>query len=235
MASTYKRSKNRGNKYNSDESEDPLVSRRERMTTGKGMKKTTTTTTTIPKFHVLLTSYEMIRLDVHFLKGIHWKILVVDEGHRLKDNQSKLFQLLCRDFQGTSLPKSESSSNRNNNKLGEAHQDGEFRMRIILTGTPLQNNTSELFHLLTFLDPKNKKTMQALEHYFDDYIGNDNDDSNQMGDRLATKSEKLQQLHNLLRPYILRRLKSDVLKSLPPKVVYYHSISSTIYFQRQCR
>ena len=76
------------------------------------------------KFQVLLTSYELISIDQATLSSVEWQILVVDEAHRLKNNQSKFFRVL--------------NSYKINHKL-------------LLTGTPLQNNLEELFHLLNFL------------------------------------------------------------------------------------
>ena len=44
------------------------------------------------KFHVLLTSYELIAIDTATLQSLEWQVLVVDEAHRLKNNQSKVGQ-----------------------------------------------------------------------------------------------------------------------------------------------
>lgn len=76
------------------------------------------------KFHVLLTSYELICIDAATLGSVEWQILVVDEAHRLKNNQSKFFRIL------------------NSYKIN---------YKLLLTGTPLQNNLEELFHLLNFM------------------------------------------------------------------------------------
>ena len=78
------------------------------------------------KFHVLLTSYELINVDSALLGSIDWKVLVVDEAHRLKSNQSLFFRTL--------------------NAYSVEH-------KLLLTGTPLQNNLEELFNLLNFLSP----------------------------------------------------------------------------------
>uniref|UniRef100_A0A8B9ZZZ9 Chromodomain helicase DNA binding protein 3 n=1 Tax=Anas zonorhyncha TaxID=75864 RepID=A0A8B9ZZZ9_9AVES len=82
------------------------------------------------KFHVLLTSYELITIDQAALGSIRWACLVVDEAHRLKNNQSKFFRVL------------------NGYKIEH---------KLLLTGTPLQNNLEELFHLLNFLTPERFK------------------------------------------------------------------------------
>ena len=77
------------------------------------------------KFHVLLTSYELISIDTATLGSVDWSVLVVDEAHRLKNNQSKFFRIL---------------------------QNYNINYKLLLTGTPLQNNLEELFHLLNFLN-----------------------------------------------------------------------------------
>ena len=82
------------------------------------------------KFHVLLTSYELINGDSALLGSIDWKVLVVDEAHRLKSNQSLFFRTL---------------------------RDYSVEHRLLLTGTPLQNNLEELFNLLNFLSPETFK------------------------------------------------------------------------------
>lgn len=129
-----------------------------------------------PKFHVLLTSYELMRADSAHLRKFDWEALVVDEGHRLKNIASKSFQTLF-------------------------HFETK-RMRIILTGTPLQNNIGEMFNLLAFLEPKKFAHTGDLETEFES-LG---------------ESQKVEKLHGLLRPHILRRLKQDVIHTIPSKV-----------------
>jgi SNF2 family DNA or RNA helicase len=82
------------------------------------------------KFHILLTSYELINVDKAVLSSIKWEALVVDEAHRLKNNQSLFFRNLT---------------------------EYKLKYRLLLTGTPLQNNLEELFHLLNFLSPERFK------------------------------------------------------------------------------
>jgi chromodomain-helicase-DNA-binding protein 4 len=126
------------------------------------------------KFHVLLTSYELNCIDAATLSSIEWQILVVDEAHRLKNNQSKFFRVL------------------NSYKLNH---------KLLLTGTPLQNNLEELFHLLNFLSPSNFNDLQGFLNEFAD----------------IAKEEQVQKLHDMLGPHLLRRLKQDVLKGMPSK------------------
>ncbi|CAH0765490.1 unnamed protein product [Bemisia tabaci] len=126
------------------------------------------------KFNVLLTSYELISIDVALLGSIEWAVLVVDEAHRLKSNQSKFFKLL-------------SGYNIN--------------YKLLLTGTPLQNNLEELFHLLNFLTPHKFNDLAAFQNEFAD----------------ISKEEQVKRLHEMLGPHMLRRLKADVLKNMPSK------------------
>ncbi|XP_017127909.1 chromodomain-helicase-DNA-binding protein Mi-2 homolog [Drosophila elegans] len=127
------------------------------------------------KFHVLLTSYEMITLDATYLKTVKWAALVVDEAHRLKSDRSKFFRILS------------------------GYQSIAYK--LLLTGTPLQNNLEELFHLLNFLSPDKFDDMQAFQDEFTD----------------ISKEEQVKRLHEILGPHMLRRLKTDVLKNMPSK------------------
>ncbi|KAG0414864.1 hypothetical protein HPB47_007982, partial [Ixodes persulcatus] len=126
------------------------------------------------KFHVLLTSYELVCIDATILGSVDWQVLVVDEAHRLKNNQSKFFKVL------------------NNYKIN---------YKLLLTGTPLQNNLEELFHLLNFLSPQNFNDLQGFLNEFAD----------------LAKEEQVKKLHDLLGCHLLRRLKADVLKGMPSK------------------
>uniref|UniRef100_A0A670ZY24 Chromodomain-helicase-DNA-binding protein 4 n=1 Tax=Pseudonaja textilis TaxID=8673 RepID=A0A670ZY24_PSETE len=126
------------------------------------------------KFHVLLTSYELITIDMAILGSIDWACLVVDEAHRLKNNQSKFFRVL----NGYSL-----------------------QHKLLLTGTPLQNNLEELFHLLNFLTPERFHNLEGFLEEFAD----------------IAKEDQIKKLHDMLGPHMLRRLKADVFKNMPSK------------------
>ncbi|KAK9704369.1 CHD subfamily II, SANT-like domain [Popillia japonica] len=126
------------------------------------------------KFNVLLTSYELISIDAACLGSIDWAVLVVDEAHRLKSNQSKFFRLLA---------------------------GYNIAYKLLLTGTPLQNNLEELFHLLNFLNSNKFNDLAAFQNEFAD----------------ISKEDQVKKLHELLGPHMLRRLKADVLKSMPSK------------------
>ncbi|KAK8383242.1 hypothetical protein O3P69_011625 [Scylla paramamosain] len=140
----------------------------------RSASKATRIRTTNVKFNVLLTSYEMISMDQACLGSLEWACLVVDEAHRLKSNQSKFFRVL----------------NQYN-----------IMYRLLLTGTPLQNNLEELFHLLNFLCPEKFNDLSAFQNEFED----------------IAKEDQIKKLHDLLGPHMLRRLKTDVLKNMPTK------------------
>ncbi|QGI95264.1 hypothetical protein CEK26_008333 [Fusarium fujikuroi] len=128
------------------------------------------------KFDVCITSYEMVLREKAHLKKFAWEYIIIDEAHRIKNEESSLSQVI-RLF-----------SSRN---------------RLLITGTPLQNNLHELWALLNFLLPDVFGDSEAFDQWFS---GQDRD-----------QDTVVQQLHKVLRPFLLRRVKSDVEKSLLPK------------------
>lgn len=128
------------------------------------------------KFDVCITSYEMILREKSHLKKFAWEYIIIDEAHRIKNEESSLAQVI-RVFNS--------------------------RNRLLITGTPLQNNLHELWALLNFLLPDVFGDAEAFDQWFSGQ-GEDQD-------------TVVQQLHRVLRPFLLRRVKSDVEKSLLPK------------------
>lgn len=128
---------------------------------------------------VCVTTYEVINLEKSAISKIAWRYLIIDEAHRLK-NEASQFAITVR-------------------MLNTQH-------RLLLTGTPLQNNLHELWALLNFLLPD----VFASSEQFDEWFNLDVDD-------LEAKQRIISQLHKLLRPFMLRRLKADVETALPPK------------------
>ena len=124
--------------------------------------------------HVVIASYEtMINYEARsVLAKVPWAGLVVDEGHRLKNDETKLYENLSR---------------------------MKFDYKVLLTGTPLQNNIRELFNIIQFLDPK-LNAEQLEEEY------------------KVLNSENIRSLHEMIRPSFLRRTKAEVLPFLPPVV-----------------
>jgi chromodomain-helicase-DNA-binding protein 7 len=93
------------------------------------------------KFHVLITTYECIITDIIDLKDISWRACVIDEAHRLKNQKCKLLE-------GLRLL--------------------EIEARLLLSGTPLQNNINELFSLLSFLEPSQFNSLPEFQRDFGD-------------------------------------------------------------------
>merc|ERR1711977_543604 len=109
--------------------------------------------------------------------GFSWKYIIIDEAHRIK-NENSLLSRVVRMFHSN--------------------------YRLLITGTPLQNNLHELWALLNFLLPDVFSSAEKFDEWF-------------QIDSESQKDEAVLQLHKLLRPFLLRRVKAEVEKGLPPK------------------
>jgi ATP-dependent helicase STH1/SNF2 len=87
-------------------------------------------------FNVLLTTYEYIIRDKKFLRRMDWEVVIIDEGHRMKNSQSKFAVTLSSQY--------------------------TTKFRVLLTGTPLMNDLGELWSLLNYLLP----TVRFMSHWF---------------------------------------------------------------------
>lgn len=135
--------------------------------------------------HVVIASYESMADDgaKRVLSSVNWAGLVVDEGQRLKNDKTQLYERLRR---------------------------MKFGFKLLLTGTPLQNNIRELFNLVQFIDPTyNAEKLEAQ------YGG-------------ALDKEDIRELHDMIRPFLLRRTKTEVLPFLPPMVQIIIPISMSV-------
>ncbi|KAM5535248.1 hypothetical protein V8D89_011054 [Ganoderma adspersum] len=142
------------------------------------------TTRLLPQdFDVLITSYEICLIEKSALKKFSFEYIVIDEAHRIKNVDSILSQIV-RSFIS--------------------------RGRLLITGTPLQNNMKELFALLNFICPEIFSDYADLESFLH------KDDEMAEGDEEKSK-KVVEALHKILRPFLLRRVKSDVEKNLLPK------------------
>uniref|UniRef100_A0A8C2WT83 SNF2 related chromatin remodeling ATPase 5 n=1 Tax=Cyclopterus lumpus TaxID=8103 RepID=A0A8C2WT83_CYCLU len=129
------------------------------------------------EWDVCVTSYEILIIEKAVFKKFNWRYLVIDEAHRIKNEKSKLSEIV-REFKTTN--------------------------RLLLTGTPLQNNLHELWALLNFLLPDVFNSATDFDSWFDT--------NNCLGD-----TKLVERLHTVLRPFLLRRIKADVEKTLLPK------------------
>ena len=118
------------------------------------------------------------------LIGISWCYMVIDEAHRIK-NEASALSVVVRQL--------------------------STQYRLLITGTPLQNNLHELWALLNFLMPAVFTSADLFDSYFSTSIQSD------VIRRLHTVDSYVVAHMQILRPFLLRRLKSDVEKDLPPK------------------
>jgi len=126
------------------------------------------------KFNALITTYEVLMSDIVLFSEIKWRSCIIDEAHRLKNKNCRLMESL---------------------------RYMNIEHKVLLTGTPLQNNVEELFSLLNFLEPEQFSSSQEFMLEFGDL-------------KTDTQVNKLQAI---LKPMMLRRLKEDVEKNLAPK------------------
>ncbi|ODQ77861.1 hypothetical protein BABINDRAFT_163239 [Babjeviella inositovora NRRL Y-12698] len=160
------------------------------------------------EFDVVITSYEVVIIEKASFKKFAWEYIVIDEAHRIKNEESLLSQII-RMFHS--------------------------KNRLLITGTPLQNNLHELWALLNFILPDVFADSETFDEWFQkdattdasngEVVKNgesvkaiDGEAGKSSGPAQATDSSSIiQQLHKVLKPFLLRRIKSDVEKSLLPK------------------
>lgn len=146
------------------------------------------------KFDVLLSTYELVMKDRVPLRAIDWTYMMVDEAHRLKSHTSVLYQVLS-----------------------------ELRTRncTLITGTPLQNSLEEMWALLHFIMPKKFPVLADFIEQFPLIANKTRPSATEAPEDVeaaaAAKQAEIASLHKELRPYLIRRLKTEVEKSLPAK------------------
>lgn len=129
-------------------------------------------------WNVCILSYEICRIEQSSLRKIAWRYVVIDEAHRIKNEQTQL-SIAVRTFTSTN--------------------------RLLLTGTPLQNDLHELWSLLNFLLPDIFNSASDFDKWFDPTVCLGDDDM-------------VNRLHRILKPFMLRRIKAEVEKALLPKI-----------------
>ncbi len=141
-------------------------------------------------FHVCITSYKVVIQDQQAFRRKKWKYFILDEAHNIKNFRSQRWQVLL---------------------------NFNSKRRLLLTGTPLQNNLMELWSLMHFLMPHMFQSHKEFKDWFSNPVTNMIEGTESLNEDLIAR------LHEVLRPFLLRRLKKDVEKQLPNK--YHHVVT----------
>lgn len=136
-------------------------------------------------FHVLVTSYQLVVSDVAYFQKMRWQYMILDEAQAIKSSQSSRWKSL----------------------LGF-----HCRNRLLLTGTPIQNNMQELWALLHFIMP----SLFDSHDEFSEWFSKDIEAHTQSNTKL--NEDQLKRLHMILKPFMLRRVKKHVQKELGDKI-----------------
>ncbi|KAI9746595.1 MAG: putative DNA helicase ino80 [Claussenomyces sp. TS43310] len=136
-------------------------------------------------FHVLVTSYQLVVSDVAYFQKMKWQYMILDEAQAIKSSQSSRWKSL----------------------LGF-----HCRNRLLLTGTPIQNNMQELWALLHFIMP----SLFDSHDEFSEWFSKDIESHAQSNTKL--NEDQLRRLHMILKPFMLRRVKKHVQKELGDKI-----------------
>ncbi|GMH28344.1 hypothetical protein Nepgr_030187 [Nepenthes gracilis] len=135
-------------------------------------------------FHILITSYQLLVTDEKYLKRVKWQCMVLDEAQAIKSSNSIRWKTLL---------------------------SFNCRNRLLLTGTPIQNNMAELWALLHFIMP----TLFDSHEQFNEWFSKGIESHAEHGGTL--NEHQLNRLHAVLKPFMLRRVKKDVISELTGK------------------
>jgi len=136
----------------------------------------------LKKHDVILTTYGHIIRDIEFLKEQQFAYVILDESQAIKNVLSQRYKAVC-------LLKAEN--------------------RIAMTGTPIENNTFDLFAQMNFLNPGFLGTQAGFKRDYSKPIDAEQD------------VERAKELQKMISPFVLRRTKEQVAKELPPKIEDY--------------
>ncbi|KAI6826477.1 SNF2 family DNA-dependent ATPase domain-containing protein [Hortaea werneckii] len=136
-------------------------------------------------FHVLVTSYQLVVQDTPYFQKVKWQYMILDEAQAIKSAQSSRWKSL----------------------LGF-----HCRNRLLLTGTPIQNNMQELWALLHFIMPSLFDSHDEFSEWFSKDIENHAQSNTKLNE------DQLRRLHMILKPFMLRRIKKHVQKELGDKI-----------------
>ncbi|NBB22333.1 ATP-dependent helicase [Runella sp. CRIBMP] len=134
-------------------------------------------------YDLILTSYGIVRIDIDMLKNYPFHYIILDESQAIKNPSSH---------------------------ITKAVMQLDARNRLILTGTPLENTTMDLWTQMTFVNPGLLGSQSYFRSHFQMPIEKHNDE------------KRSQKLYSLIKPFLLRRHKSQVALDLPPKVESVH-------------
>jgi TATA-binding protein-associated factor len=164
-------------------------------------------TSKLKNYDIVITSYEVVRNDISTLQDMNWLYCILDEGHVIKNAKTKLTKAV---------------------KCVRANH------RLILSGTPIQNNVLELWSLFDFLMPGFLGSESFFNDKFSKPILSNRDGKSKNGEagvcsgflypsfilnKSVSAALALEALHKQVLPFLLRRLKEDVLNDLPPKII----------------
>ncbi|XP_053667652.1 TATA-binding protein-associated factor 172 [Anopheles marshallii] len=141
-------------------------------------------------YNLIVASYDIVRKDIEFFSSVHWNYCILDEGHIIKNGRTK--------------------SSKAIKQLVANH-------RLILSGTPIQNNVLELWSLFDFLMPGFLGTEKQFSTRFSRPILASRDPKSSPKEQEAG-ALAMEALHRQVLPFLLRRVKEDVLTDLPPKI-----------------
>lgn len=136
-------------------------------------------------FHVMITSYQMVVSDAAYLQKMRWQYMILDEAQAIKSSQSSRWKNLL---------------------------SFNCRNRLLLTGTPIQNNMQELWALLHFIMP----SLFDSHDEFNEWFSRDIESHAEANTRL--NQQQLRRLHMILKPFMLRRVKKNVQSELGDKI-----------------
>lgn len=135
-------------------------------------------------FHMLITSYQLLVTDEKYLRRVKWQYMVLDEAQAIKSSNSIRWKTLL---------------------------SFNCRNRLLLTGTPIQNNMAELWALLHFIMP----TLFDSHEQFNEWFSKGIESHAEHGGTL--NEHQLNRLHSILKPFMLRRVKKDVITEMTNK------------------
>eukprot|EP01018_Ginkgo_biloba_P035476 Gb_04007 [translate_table: standard] len=135
-------------------------------------------------FHILITSYQLLVTDEKYFRRVKWQYMVLDEAQAIKSANSIRWKTLL---------------------------SFNCRNRLLLTGTPIQNNMAELWALLHFIMPTLFDSHEQFNEWFSKGIENHAEHGGTLNEH------QLSRLHAVLKPFMLRRVKKDVITEMSSK------------------